>query len=70
MMGINNHSHTQTISYGNTWITINHQKYFINVLKFSEFLIVVYNYIIGGNIPTIVYMFKVNKGDDNTSIQV
>ena len=70
MISIKNKSRTKTFSYGSTKITIKHQKYFIHVLEFSEFPILVYNYIIVGNIPRIVFVFKVDKGDDDTSVQV
>ena len=37
---------------------------------FSELPIIFYNYIIGANIPRIVFVFKVDKGNDDTSVQV
>ena len=70
MMGIGNKLHTKMFSYGSTNITVKHRKYFIHVLGFSEFPILVYNYIIGKDIPRIVFVFKVDKGDDETSVQV
>ena len=39
-------------------------------LGFYEFPIIFYNYIIGGNITSIVFVFKVDKGNDDTSFQV
>ena len=69
-MGIENKSHNITFSYRSTNITVKHQKDFIHVLGFYEFLIIVYNYIIDGIIPRIFFVFKVDKGDDDTSVQV
>ena len=57
-MGIGNKSHTRLFSYGFNKITVNHRKDFIHVLGFSEFPILVYNYIIGGNIPSIVFFSR------------
>ena len=70
IMGIENKLHTRTFSHGITNITVKHQRYFIRVLGFCESLILVYNYIMRGNIPSIVFVFRVGKGDDNTIIQV
>ena len=70
MVGIGNNSHTRIFSYGITKITVKHWKYFIHVLGFSEFPILFYNYIMGVNIPSIIFVFKVDKGDDDTIFQV
>ena len=70
IMGIGNKLHTRTFFYRSTKITVKHWKYFIYVLVFSEFPILVYNYIIGGNIPSTVFVFKADKGDADTSVQV
>ena len=69
-ISIKNKSHTKTFYYGSTKITVKHWKYFIHVHGFSEFPILVYNFIIGGNIPSIVFVFKVDKRNYNTSVQV
>ena len=57
-MGIEHKSRTRTFSYGITKITVKHQKHFIHVLGVSEFPILVYNYILGGNIPSILFFFQ------------
>ena len=70
IMGIENKLHTRTFPYEITKITVKNRKYFIHVLWFSELPIIFYNYIIGANIPRIVFVFKVDKGNDDTSVQV
>ena len=69
-MGIKNKLHTGKVLYRITKITVKHRKYFIHVIGFYEFPILVYNYIIGGNIPSTVFVFKADKGDADTSVQV
>ena len=69
-MGIENKLHTRIFSYRSTKITVKHRKDFIHILGFSEFPILFYNYIIGGNIPIIFFVLKVGKGDDDTSVKV
>ena len=69
-MVIENNSHTRKFSYGSTKITIKYRKDFIHVFGFSEFPNIVYNYIISGNIPSNLFVFNVDKGDDNTIVQV
>ena len=70
IMVIENKPHNRTFYYGRTKITVKHQKYFIHIIVFSEFPILVYIYIINGNIPRIVFVFKVDKGNDDTSVQL
>ena len=69
MMSIAIKSHNITLSYGIIKITVEHWKDFIHVLGFSEFQILLYNYIIGANISSIVFVFKVDNGNDNTNVQ-
>ena len=69
-MGISNVASTRTVTYGSCRANRRHRNEFMHVLGYKDFPIVVYNYIIGGNMPQVVYVFKVSNEDDETSVSV
>ena len=70
LMGIECSENTRTEAHGQRWIASRQRRDFLGILSFSEFEIVVYKYIIGGSLPIIVYVFKINTGDDESHIEV
>jgi len=63
-MGIENKPETRTITYGSTKATIKHRQEFVSILSFVDLPIVLYSYKAGGEIPTVIYAFKVSPDDD------
>ena len=69
-MGIKNKPETRSITYGSTKATIKQRQEFSSILSFFDLPIVVYTYKAGGNIPTIIYAFKISPDDDIKASQV